>query len=81
MVVHTSVIPAPWHLKQGDQELEASLGYLRQIIQRDPQSNIEWSSGTLIEELGEGLRALKCMRTPQKDQLSQLAWTLGVLRD
>jgi hypothetical protein len=28
-----------------------------------------------VEELGEGLKALKGMGTPQEDQQNQLAWT------
>jgi hypothetical protein len=36
--------------------------------------------GTLIEELGGRLRALKGVGTPQGDQQSQLTWTLRALR-
>ena len=46
---------------------------------RDPQPNIRWSSGSLSEELGKGLRDRK-MRTPQEDKQSQLTWTLGGLQ-
>ncbi|EDL37377.1 mCG1046215, partial [Mus musculus] len=40
-----------------------------------PQSNIKWSLGTLVEELWEGLQALKEIGTLQEDQQSQLTWT------
>jgi hypothetical protein len=46
---------------------------------RDPQPNIGWSLGTLIEGLGKGFRA------PEGDRnftgRSQLTWTFGALRD
>ena len=32
--------------------------------------------GTLMEVIGEGLRALKGVETQQEDQQSQLIWTL-----
>jgi hypothetical protein len=48
---------------------------------RDLQPNTGRSSGSLMEELGEELRALKGIGTPQEGQQSQLTWTLGVLRD
>ena len=41
---------------------------------------IRLSLGTLMEELGEGLRALEGIGTLQEDQQSQLTWTLGALR-
>ena len=44
---------------------------------RYEQPNIGWTLGTLMEELGEGLKALKGIGTPQEDQQSQLTWTLG----
>ena len=37
--------------------------------------------GTFKEELGEGLWAPKGRGTPQKEQQSQLTWTLGALRE
>jgi hypothetical protein len=43
---------------------------------RDPQPNIRWSSGSLVEELGEGLRDPMRTLTPQESQQSQLPWTL-----
>jgi hypothetical protein len=33
-------------------------------------ANIRWRSETLMEEFGEGLKALKGMETPQEDQQS-----------
>jgi hypothetical protein len=42
-----------------------------------PQLNIGWKLGTLMEELGKGLRAPKEIGTPQEEQQSQLTWTLG----
>ena len=42
---------------------------------RDPQPNIRWSSRSLVEEFGEGLREQRT-ETPQEDQQSQLPWTL-----
>jgi hypothetical protein len=47
---------------------------------RYPQLNSGWRLGTLMEELGEGWKGLKGMRTPQEDQPCQLTWTLGALR-
>jgi hypothetical protein len=48
-------------------------------MKRDVEAtpNIRWSSGSLMEELGEGLRDLKRTGTPQEDQQSQLSWTFG----
>ena len=40
-----------------------------------PLSNIALRLGTLIEELGEGLKALKGMRATQEKPQSQLTWT------
>ena len=37
--------------------------------------NIRWKSGILVEELGERLKQLKGMITPQEDQQYQLTWT------
>jgi hypothetical protein len=37
---------------------------------RDPQLKIRWSLGTIMEELGEGLKALKGTGIPWKDQQS-----------
>jgi hypothetical protein len=48
---------------------------------RHPQPNSGWSLGTLMEELGEGLRAMKGIETLQEDQQSQLTWTLWGLSD
>jgi len=45
---------------------------------RDPQSNIRWSLGTLVDELGERLRDLEGIGTPHEDQQIQLIWVLGV---
>ena len=44
---------------------------------RDPQPIIRWNSGSLMEELWEGLRAPKGIGTPQEDQQHLLTWTLG----
>ena len=41
------------------------------------QPNIRWSLGSLIKELGKGLRDPKRTGTPQEDQQSKLTWTLG----
>jgi hypothetical protein len=38
-------------------------------------------TGTLTEELGEELKALKGKGTPQEDLQSQLTWAMGALRD
>jgi hypothetical protein len=35
-------------------------------------ANIGWSSGTLMEELREGMRDLEKIVTPQEDQQSQI---------
>ena len=35
---------------------------------RHPQPNIGWRLGTLMGELGEGLKALEGIGTPQEDQ-------------
>ena len=45
------------------------------------QPNIGKRSETLMEALGEGLKVLKWIGTPQEDQQSQLIWTQGALRD
>jgi hypothetical protein len=45
---------------------------------RHPQSNTEWSLGTLMEGQEEGLWDTKGIETPQEDQPSQLTWTLGL---
>jgi hypothetical protein len=42
-----------------------------------PYPNIRWSPGSLVEELGERLKDLKRIETPQEDQQSPLTWTLG----
>ena len=42
---------------------------------RDSQTHIRWRLRTPKEELGEGLKALKEMATPQEDQQCQLSWT------
>jgi 2-iminoacetate synthase ThiH len=47
---------------------------------RHLQPNSGWSLETLMEELEEGLQALKGIGTPQEDQESQLTWILGALR-
>jgi hypothetical protein len=39
------------------------------------------SRGTPIEELGEGLKKLKGVATPQEDQQCQLTGPLGARRD
>ena len=44
---------------------------------RDPQPNIRWSSGSLAEELGVGLKNLEGTGIQKEDQESQLTWTLG----
>jgi hypothetical protein len=41
---------------------------------RDPQLDREWSFGTLMAKLGERLRALNGIGTPQEDQQSQQTW-------
>ena len=38
----------------------------------DPQPNIRWNLGSLVEDLGERLRDQKRTETPQEDQQSQL---------
>ena len=43
-------------------------------------ANIRWSSKSLVENLGEQLRNLEQIGTPQEDQQSQLTWTLGGLQ-
>ena len=45
------------------------------------QPNIGKRSETLMEALGEGLKVLKWIGTPQEDQQSQLIWSQGGLRD
>jgi hypothetical protein len=82
---------SPWHYKWYSAVLEdRSIAWLSSERLhsaadsnecRDPQPNSEWSSGSLIEELVEGLRAPKRIETPLKDQQSQLTWTLGAFRD
>jgi hypothetical protein len=37
---------------------------------RNPQSRIKQSSRSLVEELGEGLRVLEGIGTPQEDEQS-----------
>ena len=44
---------------------------------RDPQPHIRWSLGSLIEELGEGLKDQKGTGIPQEDQERQDTWTHG----
>lgn len=50
---------------------------LAEMGKKDPQSNIGWSSGTLMQVLGKGFRALMEVGTPQEEQQSQLTWTIG----
>jgi len=45
---------------------------------RDPQPNIKWSLGRLLEELGDGLRNLEGIGIPQGSQQNKLTWPLGV---
>ena len=39
---------------------------------RDPQPNIKWSLGRLLEELGDGLRNLEGIGIPQGSQQNKL---------
>ena len=41
------------------------------------QPSIKLSLGTLMGELGEGLKELKGMATPLEDQQYQITWTSG----
>jgi hypothetical protein len=46
----------------------------------DTDTNIERRLRNPMEELGEGLKALKRMMTPQENQQCQLIWTPGSSR-
>lgn len=55
-------------------------GSTQQLTEADAEThrqtlNEAW--GLLWKELGEGLKTLKGVETPQEDQPSQLTWTLG----
>ena len=56
-------------------------GSTQQLTDTDgyTQSNIRLSSGSLVEGLGEELRNLEGIETPQEDQQGQVTWTLGAL--
>lgn len=58
-------------------------GSTQQLIETetDPQPNIRWSSGNLVEELWERSADPKRTETPQEDQQGQLTQTLGAPRD
>jgi hypothetical protein len=45
---------------------------------RDSRPNVRWSSGSLVEELGEGSKDSKKTEIALEDQQSQLIWTFGV---
>lgn len=47
------------------------------VVETDPQPNIRWSSGSLVEEFAEALRDMKMIYTPQEDQQNQITWILG----
>jgi hypothetical protein len=42
---------------------------------RDPQQNIKWSSGSLMEMLGDVLRYPKKTGLPKEDLYCKLYWT------
>jgi hypothetical protein len=42
------------------------------VVETDPQPNIRWSSGSLVEEFAEALRDMKMIYIPQEDQQNQI---------
>jgi hypothetical protein len=48
---------------------------------RDPQTNIIWHIGYLLNELRKGLKSKKEIVNPQKYEQNQQTWILGSLRD
>ena len=56
---------------------ESSTQQLSEINAETHSQTLDKSLGNLVEELGEGLRDLKEIGTPQEDQQNQLMWTVG----